>query len=139
MYRYIVFDVETPNRNNNRMSAIGIAVIEDGVVSDEWYSLIDPETHFDYFNTRLTGIDEMIKDGVISEIHLHKWCGAEISDEKSSSARVAAFIASDDDKNVTAEKKVVIADLKSPDLEKESQPDTFAPVLLAVSTIFSAD
>ncbi len=56
--RYIAFDVETPNRNNNRMSAIGIAVIEDGVVSDEWYSLIDPETHFDYFNTRLTGIDE---------------------------------------------------------------------------------
>ena len=46
---------------------------------------------------RLTGVDEMIKDGVISEIHLHKWCGAEISDEKSSSARVAAFIASDDD------------------------------------------
>ena len=32
MSRFIVFDVETPNRYNNRMSAIGIAVIEDGVI-----------------------------------------------------------------------------------------------------------
>ena len=28
MSRFVVFDVETPNRYNNRMSAIGIAVIE---------------------------------------------------------------------------------------------------------------
>ena len=28
--RYVAFDVETPNRYNNRMSAIGIAVVEDG-------------------------------------------------------------------------------------------------------------
>ena len=28
--RFVVFDVETPNRYNNRMSAIGIDVIEDG-------------------------------------------------------------------------------------------------------------
>ena len=28
--RYVVFDVETPNRYNNRMSAIGISVVEDG-------------------------------------------------------------------------------------------------------------
>ena len=26
--RYIVFDVETPNRYNNRMSALGISVID---------------------------------------------------------------------------------------------------------------
>lgn len=56
--RFIAFDVETPNRYNNRMSAIGISVIEDGDIVDGWYSLIDPETHFDYFNIRLTGIDE---------------------------------------------------------------------------------
>ena len=30
MDRYIAFDVETPNHFNNRMSAIGISVIEDG-------------------------------------------------------------------------------------------------------------
>lgn len=57
MSRYIVFDVETPNYANNRMSAIGISVIEDGTITDSFFSLVDPETHFDYFNIRLTGID----------------------------------------------------------------------------------
>ena len=28
--RYIAFDVETPNRNSDRMSAIGLAEVEDG-------------------------------------------------------------------------------------------------------------
>lgn len=56
--RYIVFDVETPNRLNHRMSAIGISVIEDGNITDEFYSLVDPETDFDPFNSWLTGIDE---------------------------------------------------------------------------------
>lgn len=58
MYKMIAFDVETPNRMNHRMSAIGITVIENGEITDEYYSLVDPETHFDYFNTRLTGIGE---------------------------------------------------------------------------------
>ena len=58
MERYIVFDVETPNRASDRMSAIGITVLEDGAVTEEYYSLIDPETHFDYFNVQLTGINE---------------------------------------------------------------------------------
>ncbi len=57
MATYIVFDVETPNRANNRMSAIGISVIKDNKIADNFFSLVDPETHFDYFNTRLTGID----------------------------------------------------------------------------------
>ena len=34
--RYIAFDVETPNRYNNRMSAIGIAVVEDGRIQDSF-------------------------------------------------------------------------------------------------------
>ncbi|MBE6864795.1 MAG: exonuclease [Ruminococcus flavefaciens] len=54
---YIVFDVETPNRANDRMSAIGISAIKDGKIVANYFSLVDPETHFDYFNTRLTGID----------------------------------------------------------------------------------
>lgn len=58
MSRFVVFDVETPNRLNNRMSAIGITVIEDGTITNEFFSYIDPEQSFDYFNTRLTGISE---------------------------------------------------------------------------------
>ena len=58
MSRFIAFDVETPNRYNNRMSAIGLTVVEDGFVVDEFYSLVNPESGFDWFNTRLTGISE---------------------------------------------------------------------------------
>ena len=58
MARYIAFDVETPNRLNHRMSAIGITVVEDGAIAEEFYSLVDPETDFEPFNTWLTGISE---------------------------------------------------------------------------------
>ena len=58
MARYIAFDVETPNRLNHRMSAIGVSVVEDGKIVEEFYSLVDPETDFDPFNTWLTGISE---------------------------------------------------------------------------------
>ena len=54
--RFIAFDVETPNRYNSRMSAIGISIIEDGGIVEEFYSLVDPEQPFDWFNTQLTGI-----------------------------------------------------------------------------------
>lgn len=60
---YIAFDVETPNRANNRISAIGITVIRENKIADEFYSLVDPQTHFDYFNTRLTGISDKTVKG----------------------------------------------------------------------------
>ena len=63
MPRYIAFDVETPNRYNHRMSAIGITVVEGNAITDSFYSLVNPETDFDYFNIRLTGIDEDMVSG----------------------------------------------------------------------------
>lgn len=54
--RYVVFDVETPNSSNNRMSAIGIAVVEDGKLVKELSTLVNPETYFHPFNVQLTGI-----------------------------------------------------------------------------------
>lgn len=54
--RYVAFDVETPNYANNRMSAIGVSVIENGEITDGFYSLVNPETRFDRFNIQLTGI-----------------------------------------------------------------------------------
>lgn len=60
--KYIAFDVETPNSLNNRMSAIGITVIEDGAITKEFYSLVDPEQELAPFNIALTGITpEMIE------------------------------------------------------------------------------
>ncbi|MCH5196507.1 MAG: exonuclease [Oscillospiraceae bacterium] len=40
------------------MSAIGITVVENEKIVGGYYSLVDPETHFDYFNVKLTGINE---------------------------------------------------------------------------------
>ena len=54
--RYVAFDVETPNAQNRRMSAIGVSVIENGQIVQELYTLVDPQTHFDPFNIALTGI-----------------------------------------------------------------------------------
>ncbi len=54
--RYIAFDVETPNAANDRMSAIGVAVVEGGAVVEEFSTLVNPETYFNAFNVQLTGI-----------------------------------------------------------------------------------
>lgn len=54
--RYIAFDVETPNYANDRISAIGITVVEDGAIVDEFATLVNPESRFDGFNIQLTGI-----------------------------------------------------------------------------------
>lgn len=54
--RFVVFDVETPNRANSRMSALGITVVEAGAIREDFFSLVNPEQPFDWFNTRLTGI-----------------------------------------------------------------------------------
>lgn len=56
MERIIAFDVETPNSYNDRMSAIGIAVIQNRAIIRTWATLVNPETHFDAFNISLTGI-----------------------------------------------------------------------------------
>ncbi len=62
MERIIAFDVETPNSYNDRMSSIGIAVIENGSIIRTWSTLVNPETHFDAFNISLTGISpEMVR------------------------------------------------------------------------------
>ena len=52
MSRYIVIDVETPNRENTRISAIGINVIENGAIIDHFFSYVDPEQQFDPFQRR---------------------------------------------------------------------------------------
>lgn len=56
-YNYIVFDVETPNRANDRISSIGITGIRNQRIVAGYATLVNPETHFDPFNTQLTGID----------------------------------------------------------------------------------
>jgi DNA polymerase-3 subunit epsilon len=52
----VVFDVETPNFNNDRICAIGISVIENGEIVKSRYSLVNPECEFDYRNIQIHGI-----------------------------------------------------------------------------------
>ena len=61
--RFVAFDVETPNAQNRRMSAIGVSVIEHGEIIRDFYTLVDPETHFDPFNIALTGITPEMERG----------------------------------------------------------------------------
>lgn len=54
--RYVAIDVETPNHRNNRISAIGYAVLDGCEVLDSGSYLVNPEVEFDRFNIDLTGI-----------------------------------------------------------------------------------
>ena len=54
--RYIAFDVETPNHANDRISAIGITVVEGAHIVDSYATLVNPETEFEPFHIALTGI-----------------------------------------------------------------------------------
>lgn len=61
--RYIVFDVETPNYRNDRMSALGVTVVENGAITGDYAFLINPQCGFNYFNIQLTGITpQMVRD-----------------------------------------------------------------------------
>lgn len=63
MSRFTFFDVETPNRNNDRISSMGIVVVEDGVTIFEANILVNPEVRFDPFNINLTKITPaMVRD-----------------------------------------------------------------------------
>ena len=53
---YVALDVETPNWRNNRISAIGVVLVEHGEQTTSFYTLVNPETSFDSFNIQLTGI-----------------------------------------------------------------------------------
>lgn len=55
---YTVFDVETANSQRDSICAIGVIRYENNQVVYEKEILINPETEFNYFNTRIHGITE---------------------------------------------------------------------------------
>lgn len=62
MHRFTYFDVETPNRRNDRICSMGIIHVVDGVTVHEGIYLVDPEVYFDDFNVSLHGISpEMVR------------------------------------------------------------------------------
>jgi len=55
---FIALDVETANADMASICQIGIAKYSGGELIEEWVSLVNPETYFDYINTMLHGIAE---------------------------------------------------------------------------------
>ena len=61
--RFIVFDTETPNYRNDRMCSIGVCLVENGEIAEEYYTLIDPECGFSDLNIGIHGIRPEMVDG----------------------------------------------------------------------------
>ena len=45
--KYVAFDVETPNSQNRRMSAVGVTLLDETGITGNFSFLVNPETHFD--------------------------------------------------------------------------------------------
>lgn len=56
MNQIVAFDVETPNRRNDRICSIGITIIKDGVIENTLHFLVNPEVEFDNQNIAIHGI-----------------------------------------------------------------------------------
>lgn len=61
--RFVAIDVETANADMASICAVGAAIFEYGRLSSEWYSLVDPDDHFDPVNVSIHGIDENMVAG----------------------------------------------------------------------------
>ncbi len=60
---FIAIDVETANADMASICQIGLAKYKNGVLEQEWSSLINPEDHFDSINISIHGIAEKdVKD-----------------------------------------------------------------------------
>lgn len=63
MSNYVVIDVESPNRHANSICSIALAVIENNQITEQFYSLVNPETTFDDMCIHIHGITPtLVKD-----------------------------------------------------------------------------
>lgn len=61
--KFVAVDVETANADMASICSIGAATFENGQLSSEWYSLVDPNDYFDPVNISIHGIDERMVTG----------------------------------------------------------------------------
>lgn len=62
-FRFVAVDVETANSNQHSICQIGLAFVDHAGQIESFSFYVDPEEHFDPFNTRLHGIDEDLVSG----------------------------------------------------------------------------
>lgn len=55
---FVAIDLETANSDMASICQIGIAKFVNGVLVEEWVSLLNPEDYFDFINVDIHGIDE---------------------------------------------------------------------------------
>ena len=60
---FLAIDVETANADMASICQIGLAKFENGILSHEWKSYVDPEDYFDDINVSIHGIDETTVEG----------------------------------------------------------------------------
>ena len=62
-FDFVAIDFETANSDRDSACQIGITTVLNGEIKDVKCWLINPETHFDYFNILIHGItEERVKD-----------------------------------------------------------------------------
>lgn len=60
---FVAIDVETANADMASICQIGVAKYHNGILVEEWSSLIDPEDYFDFINIDIHGITEEDVEG----------------------------------------------------------------------------
>ncbi|MCH4057697.1 3'-5' exonuclease [Lapidilactobacillus gannanensis] len=53
---FIALDFETANRQPNSACSLALVVVRDNKIVNHFYTLIDPEAKFDYWNTKVNGL-----------------------------------------------------------------------------------
>lgn len=56
--KYVIVDIETANPNITSICQIAIVTYENGKITDQWHSLINPKTYFHEMNVMIHGITE---------------------------------------------------------------------------------
>lgn len=80
--RFVAIDVETANADMASICSIGVAAFENGALTSEWYSLIDPDDYFDPVNVSIHGIQESDVQGAptfkAAASEIDRWLGQQI-------------------------------------------------------------
>lgn len=67
---FIAIDVETANADMASICQIGLAKYENGILSEEWKTYVNPEDYFDGINVSIHGIDEFVVKGAPNFLEL---------------------------------------------------------------------
>lgn len=60
---FVAIDIETANADMASICQIGLVKYEEGILSEEWKTYVDPEDDFDGFNISIHGIDQSVVRG----------------------------------------------------------------------------